>query len=99
MFKNPEEKEEKEKEETILAKIKVLRKRRNKERGDRRRAEFRCRDKEPAKKKSRVDPMDQGGEEKSGEQKSETEQKPEKPEKRKPEQTGGPKKKQMRIDT
>ena len=77
----------------------MLRKRRNKERGDRRRAEFRCRDKEPAKKKRRVDPMDQGGEERPGEQEAETEQRPEKSEKRKPEQTEGPKKKQMRIDT
>ena len=59
-----EESDEEMKEETIMTKIRELKKKRNRERGNLRRAEFRSREKEPAKKRRKVDNLgEQNGEE------------------------------------
>ena len=89
-----EEREEEEREETILMKIKELKKKRNKERGSLRRAEFRDKEKEPSRKKRRIDltvENDSLGEEEERIIKKDTE-------KRRQSQTSGPKKKQMKLD-
>ena len=79
------------KEETIMTKIRELKKKRNRERGNLRRAEFRGRDKDPAKKRRNVDNLGEQNGEECGETTSE-------PEKRQLNQGGGPAKKQKTLD-
>ena len=77
-----EESDEEMKEETIMTKIRELKKKRNRERGNLRRAEFRGRDKDPAKKRRNVDNLGEQNGEECGETTSE-------PEKRQLNQGGG----------
>jgi hypothetical protein len=89
-----EEREEEEREETILAKIRELKKKRNRERGSLRRAEFRDRDKEPRKKKRKVDYTSKDASLREEERIIEQET-----EKRRQPQISGPKRKQMKLDS
>ena len=89
-----EESDEEKKEETILMKIRELKKERNRERGNQRRAEFRNRDKEPARKRRKVDSL--GEQSVPGEDVGKTMSESEK---RKLHQGGGPTKKQKTLDS
>ena len=91
-----EEKEEDMKEETIMTKIKELRKRRNKERGEKRRKEFRNKVKEPDQKRRKIYPENE-----TTDEQREQNRKPPKAEAEKRSlgsTVGGPKSKQLKLD-